>query len=608
VINAVEAQNDSTLVAFCFEDLAKRRGDIKQGDFGLGRVVIRVTLKALAQLRPEPLSAGVLAGVIEDRKLHLPEYIGVDGCCKFSQNFRMDTRAEIPSIINEFLARASEQPAHLALSVDGQSFSYAELLKKAEILAGNIPQDPSELIAVFAYRSPSAYAMVIAAHLVGRGYLPLNPQFPLERTQTMLELSESNTLIVAKECLPQLEDLLIRIKRPLRVVLADSSHAPWMKLMSRHQFIEVAAERALRSKPMRLSPSALAYVLFTSGSTGTPKGVMITHANLHAYVGNIRAMYAPSPADRFSQVHDFTFDPSAHDMFSAWSAGACLCVLPKASLMGPAKFIAENKITVWYSVPSVASLMLRMKMLGAGAFPDLRVSLFCGEPLPMTVAEAWQRAAPRSSVDNFYGPTEATVSCTTYRWDSARSPGECENGIVPIGKPFEKQKVCLVNEHLAAANPGELCLAGPQVSPGYWRDPARTAKSFTSFGGETWYRTGDLVEQRENGLYFLGRLDSQVKIRGYRVELQEIEHQLKVVSGSEDVAAVAWPVRNGAAEGVTAFLVAGERKLSAEELIAHCRKVLPEYMVPARVIYLEKLPLNANGKIDRKRLCEGLGA
>jgi len=282
--------------------------------------------------------------------------------------------------------------------------------------------------------------------------------------------------------------------------------------------------------------------------------------------------------------------------------------VPETSVMAPAKFIREHQLTMWFSVPSVIGVLARMRLLRPGRFPSLRYSLFCGEPLAASYAELWQEAAPHSIVENLYGPTETTIAISHYRWNQARSSKESVNGIVPIGWIFDGQRCSVTDAErktVPTEVPGELCLSGSQVTTGYWNDPRKTREQFIHLPGageRPWYRTGDMVRQDGNGcLYYLGRMDHQVKIRGYRVELQEIEAVLRRACGAEQIVSVAWPVENGSADGIVAF-VAGVSALDADRVLDYCSKFLPSYMVPRKIYLCDEMPLNANGKIDRPRL------
>jgi acyl-coenzyme A synthetase/AMP-(fatty) acid ligase len=275
--------------------------------------------------------------------------------------------------------------------------------------------------------------------------------------------------------------------------------------------------------------------------------------------------------------------------------------------MVPARYVAEAELTIWFSVPSTAVVLNRLRKLRPGAFPGLRLALFCGEALPAELAAAFAEAAPGAVVENLYGPTELTIACTLYRFDPERSPAECEQGLVPIGAPYPGMEVLVVDPSLREVAPGEtgeLLMSGPQRTLGYWQDPERTAAAFVVPPGhrETFYRTGDRV-RRPHGdgpLVYLGRTDHQVKIQGYRVELGEIESVLREVAGVDVAVALGWPETASGADGVVAFVAAGGGDAEAVRREAGAR--LPAYMAPREVRVVERFPLNANGKVDRKAL------
>jgi acyl-CoA synthetase (AMP-forming)/AMP-acid ligase II len=246
-------------------------------------------------------------------------------------------------------------------------------------------------------------------------------------------------------------------------------------------------------------------------------------------------------------------------------------------------------------------------MLKPGRFPSLRWSLFCGEALPAELAAAWAEAAPQSVVENLYGPTELTIACTLYRWDPQASPAESLAGLVPIGAPYPGMSTLIVDADLQEVEvgaDGELLLAGPQVTPGYWHDPEKTAAAFVVPPGrsELHYRTGDLVRRPPAGgpITYLGRVDHQVKINGYRVELGEIEAAIRDAAGVGEVVALGWPRTAGGAAGVTAFVAADDLDVAA--LRTSLARRLPDYMVPAAIHLLSEMPLNSNGKFDRPAL------
>ncbi|OLB29479.1 MAG: hypothetical protein DMG41_23575 [Acidobacteria bacterium] len=517
------------------------------------------------------------------------------------------------SLIRGFLESAERFPDRTALVVDGESLTYSSLRRLAGRIASAIAENGhtrSPLVAVWAHRSQTAYAGILGSLGAGKGYVPLNPKFPLERTCRMLALAGCTVLIVGRECLGQLSGLLGSADFPLTLILPEVFDlGEFLPSRPNHRFITAGQLPSGESfSSGEDSASASAYLLFTSGSTGVPKGVPINQGNVRSYVDYICRRYDVNEHDRFSQQFDLTFDLSAHDLFVCWERGACLYCVPEHSLMAPAKFIRDHQVTMWFSVPSVAGLLEKMRLLPPGCFPSLRCSLFCGEPLPAAYAASWQEAAPNSIVDNLYGPTEATIAITHYRWNSQKSPGECLNGIVPIGQMFEGQQFRITDsrgESVPIGEVGELCLSGSQVAAGYWNDPAKTRQQFVRLPGareRIWYRTGDLVQRDEAGnLCYLGRVDHQIKIRGYRVELQEIEAVLRHACGTEQVVSVPWPVNSGTAEGVVAF-VSGVKGFDQARILANCGDVLPDYMVPKKIYLLDELPLNSNQKIDRGEL------
>ena len=518
------------------------------------------------------------------------------------------------TLIEGFVRSVTRSPDRPALEVSGAVLTYRDVAGRAGTLARLLDDagDNGPLAGVFAYRSVAAYTGMLAALLSGRGYVPLNPNYPTHRNRFVVERSGITTLIVAAECEVALAEVLPGVETRLTIILADATDSSDLAhRFPAHRFVaagDLPGDLA-RVRMPETSSGALAYVLFTSGSTGQPKGVAIRQTSVIDYVRYITARLGLSETDRISQFSDMTFDLSVHDIWTCWEAGATLCVVPKEVMLGPARFIREHRITCWISVPSVAGMLAKLRMLKPGAFPNLRYTAFCGEPLPAALAQQWQAASPNGILENFYGPTEATVAITHFRWESGVSEARVVRGIVPIGWAFQGQRTAVVVND-APASPGvvgELLLGGSQVAAGYWGDPERTRERFVqlaALGDTRWYRTGDLAWADADGcLHFGGRIDSQVKVRGFRVELQDVEFAVRTAAGTEHVACVAWPVHHGSADGIVAFL--GERSVSDAEILSYCREHLPDYMIPRMVLTLESgLPLSANGKVDRRALQE----
>lgn len=467
------------------------------------------------------------------------------------------------------------------------------------------------LIGLLAHRSLTAFAGILGILRAGFGYVPLHPEYPAMRNSQILESSETEIFIVGSEGRQALDALLVGTSKSLTIILVEFDEAgQYASRYTEHRFVDFRigglGESLTRVKPV--GSDDIAYLLFTSGSTGLPKGVPVSHGNVRSYVEYITSRYDFNEQDRFSQMHDITFDISVHDLYVCWEAGACLCVAGATDKLLPVSYIRKKELTIWASVPSVASVIEHYGCLNPGAFPGIRFSFFCGEALSAPLAVQWQKAAENSRVVNLYGPTETTVAIGYYDWDSESSPASCLNGVVPIGWVFPTQSGRVVTERGEVADtnePGELCLSGSQVTKGYWKNPEMTASSYVRFPDAPdalWYRTGDLVRKDENGcMHYLGRIDHQVKILGNRVELGEIDAVIREAAATEWVATIPWPVEDGHAEGLVSFICKPETP-DEVSVVNFCRGKLPKYMIPSRVIFIDRMPQNANGKIDRLQL------
>ena len=509
-----------------------------------------------------------------------------------------------------FYNNARNHPERLALSVSQRNLTYGEFSELVERIAAWFQSRPGpdvKLVGILASRSLAAYAGLLGTSWAGAAYVPLNPDWPEQRLLSILQTTELDALVVDDRGLKLLSPQVLQ-KAPKDILapgISESIAGAAPKTM-------IAGFDALPPSdplqvPKALNEDDLAYVMFTSGTTGSPKGVMVSTGNVSAFISAMQELYPFGPGDRVSQTYDFTFDPSVMDMFTTWSCGASLHVVPAGQLMGPSRFIREHELTCWFSVPSTIAFMRNMKMLAPGAFPSVRYSIFCGEPLPASSAEVWQKAAPNSLVDNLYGPTEATVVCIGQRCTEPMVVTE-SRGTVAIGKPFGSNGAAIVGPDLNFLPPGEkgeLALCGKQVAQGYFKDSQKTAARFPIIGGKKWYLTGDFAYRDADGTFHhLGRTDNQVKVLGNRVELEDVEAHLREVCAVDSVAAVAWPITNALAEGIVAF-VAGSA-LPAAEIREKMQRRVPKYMVPTEVRFLPRLPVSVSGKTDRKALTEML--
>ena len=425
----------------------------------------------------------------------------------------------------------------------------------------------------------------------------------------MLHQSGCRAVVVDEESATQLSEILDGIDEPLLLVFPDLDDVTeFAKTWPVHTFLAAPSLDPIEvSEPYSVQTDAIAYLLFTSGSTGTPKGVMVSHHNVVTFVDVMVERYRITEDDRFSQMFDLNFDLSAFDMFVAWERGACVCCPSTKTLIKPGKFIQDSRLTVWFSVPSTGVFMRQFGMLRPDRYPTLRWSLFCGEPLPVDVARAWGDAAPNSTVENLYGPTELTIACMIYRWDPERSPDECERGLVPIGEPYPGMTAIVVDDELREVPPGgegQLLMTGQQLTLGYWRAPELTEAAFVVPPGQerVFYQTGDRVSKPLGTapVLFRGRLDHQIKILGVRIELGEVEAAVRQESGLDAVIAVGWPVTLRGADGIVVFI--GTLDVDVDELRRRLSRRLSEVMLPREIRLLSELPLNPNGKFDRKAL------
>jgi amino acid adenylation domain-containing protein len=521
--------------------------------------------------------------------------------------------AETAGLASGFLRSRDRFPDRPALEVEGTTLTYAELhgaaSRVAHALAGSPPADEAPVVAVFAARSRVAFMGVLGALLSGRGYVALNRTFPIDRTRYMLEHSGARAVVVDAAAAADLDALLDGVATPLLVLLPEQEDVaalqerwPLHTILGRDDLADADVPAPV------VEPDGTAYLIYTSGSTGTPKAVQVLHRNVRHYLDFITRHLGLTETDKVSQTFEMTFDVSVNDLFAPWECGACVCCPSRNVLLKPGKWIVESGLTVWYSVPSLGLLMKRLGMLRPDAYPALRLALFAGEALPRDLAQAWVEAAPNGRVENLYGPTEVTITCMYYPWDALRSPDECEQGVAPIGWANTGLDALVVDESLHEVEPGglgELLLAGPQVTAGYWNDPAKTEAAFVRVPGrdETFYRTGDRVRrpQGDAPMPYLGRVDRQVKINGYRVELGEIESALRDATGIGEVVALGWPrTETGGYSGAAAFLQAEE--LDVPSLQEKLRARLPEYMVPRLIVPIAEIPLGPSGKFDRNAL------
>ncbi|GGZ96009.1 D-alanine--poly(phosphoribitol) ligase [Arenicella chitinivorans] len=500
------------------------------------------------------------------------------------------------SVARDVLIKAlANYPQNAALSLGNSTYSYAELLVNLEdtITDALSACGHTGSLGVLADKSLNGYRAVAGALLSGQTYIPLNVKYPDARNLAILERSGTSLLVVDAAFEAVAARLNTQLGGVLDILVIDHDE---------HHTLTSVLHPAERDQRVSMDPrfDDLAYLLFTSGSTGEPKGVPVSNGNLLAYLDNICTVFEFREDDRFSQFFDFTFDLSVHDLMVCWQNGACLCPPTKAGMLMPLHFAKSAQLSVWFSVPSLA---LTAKDLLGDKFsefvlPSLRCSLFCGEALPQTLAQQWQKIASGPLI-NLYGPTEATIAFTAHEYSDA----DTDYSVVPIGKPFGTNQISLLDAAGNAQPQAELCLGGDQVFAGYWMRDDLTEKAFHQRANQTpWYRSGDVASLRDDAvLVYHGRADRQVQVGGFRVELQEVEHVLRNLTDRGELGVIAYPVSDiGEARGLIAF-VRGEA-LDTQAIRAACQQDLPTYMIPSDIVALDELPYNANGKLDYKQL------
>lgn len=488
-------------------------------------------------------------------------------------------------LFDMFEATAVRQPKSPAICIGGRSWTYAQLQNAAWAIAAALKAQSraqgSKIVALASSRDFAAYAGLLGILASGAAYVPFRLDWPLDRLASVFSAAKVSAAVygpAATHCLKGYLDQFEVKSQDLK-----------------NLGVEVASWCSDPAEDNKVGH--IQYVLFTTGSTGKPKSVAISGDNLAAFFQGMKSRFHFGPEDRFSQMSDLAFDVSVAEMFLCWSGGGCLFVPSLAGRLKPFDFIRDHQLTVWSSVPTVISNLRRLDSLSEGAFSSLRLSLFAGEALSYRLIEEWKGAAPNSDIVNLYGPTEATIFATSWTY----LPSSDSHPLAPIGKPLPGITAKVVGEDGGCSENGELWLAGPQVASEYGNEGEVTRLAFVSDNeGMSWYKTGDFVEKLPNGdLRYLGRLDGVVKCRGFRIDTNEIA---AVVAAITSYPTVVVPMFNADAtcECTVAFCEGADKVEYAVRFL--CAKELPSYMVPRRVLFLDEMPLNANGKSDRHAL------
>lgn len=475
-----------------------------------------------------------------------------------------------------------------AFVINGVSYSYAELINLSRQIYALIYDKEGTEVGLYVTDDIRTYASIIALWFQGKAYVPLNPNQPLERHKEVIESTRLDYVLSSDEEY-MLDELGVTCIYTNRIQVSDNSSRLEMK--------------------QKLVPDTnLAYILFTSGSTGKPKGVQITRGNLAAFIDSMDNIGLDiTEKDRCLQPFDLTFDFSVSSYVIPLAKGASIYTIPNKATKFTyiAELLEEHHLTVLQMVPSMIRNLL--PYIDEVDVSSVRYNILCGEALMGKVIKAWHQANPEMVSYNMYGPTEDTVFCTYYLIDKTNTDNLlAANDIVSIGKTFKNSGILLVgetNEVITTPNvEGELCLCGEQLTPGYWKNDKENAEKFFEKDGVRYYRTGDLCYYAEDrNLMYVSRKDFQVKINGFRVELGEIENRYATVSGGKY--SVVIPYLNEQGNTELAIVIEG-KEYDVKEHRKALANTLPAYEVPSSWLFMRSIPLNQNGKVDRKAIKE----
>jgi len=463
-------------------------------------------------------------------------------------------------------AQARSAPEHAAIIAQSTT-TYSQLEAQSNRLAQSLLTagiGPGCLVALCLERSSRFIVTALAAMKIGAAYLPLNPADPAERLRFILRDSGAALVICSAQTAPHFSDAQ-------KIILEDG--------------IPACDAGALEPPPLSPAPDDIAYVIYTSGSTGQPKGVEVTHRNLANLIAwHVRA-FAVDESTRATFLAGVAFDAAVWEIWPHLAAGAALLLPDETTRLSPARlrdWLVAERVTVSFAPTAIAEQLIAL------SWPEETSLRFL-----LTGADTLHRYPPPGlpfTFVNNYGPTECTVVATSGIVLPSTAPARPPS----IGAPIDHVRIHVLDEHLREAENGEICIGGAGVARGYRKRPDLTAQRFIILDGERVYRTGDLGRRLPNGeIEFLGRTDDQVKIRGHRIELGEVAAVLN------EQAAVQAAVVIARDEQLIAYIVGDANE---EQLRETVRQRLPEYMQPGAFVWMESLPLNANGKIDRAAL------
>jgi D-alanine--poly(phosphoribitol) ligase subunit 1 len=498
----------------------------------------------------------------------------------------------VTNLWNTFSAQVDTQPDAAALMFNNDIISFAELRALSLRCATTLTARgvlPGHVVALQLPKRPITYALLLGCLRLGVPYVFIDPKNPAQRTASIVERVRPRLLFTEEDTANPFGDVITLSKGDGQRWLTDSSGA-----------------QSLVSDATGTDP---AYVMFTSGSTGEPKGAVIPHQGVLSLMQWARELFYDSPAQRFTGINPLHFDNSVFDTYCGLLNGAALVPIETGEISNPAtwtKMARTAKATVMFAVPTLFLVLDQLGLLTPKSLPDVRKFVFGGEGYPIAKLRAFHsRFDGGAQLINVYGPTETSCICSSLLLTPAHLTAT-DGEFPPLGRMHRNFSHLVLNEDqrpVTAGERGELWIGGPCVGLGYYRNAEETAARFRQDPTQdsyraTFYRTGDLVRRDADGqLWFHGRVDNQVKIRGYRIELEEIDLAVEGIPEVSRAVAVFLPNDDGG-EIVVAF--AADRTVPKDEVLAQCTHKLPTYMRPAKVVQLDKLPHNANGKVDRR--------
>lgn len=458
---------------------------------------------------------------------------------------------------------------------------------------GDFPSLINKPIIVFMPKGILAYSELIGVLYSGNYYVPLDTKMPIARLKMIISLLESELALTSTELAEKLDEAEFKGKKIILDSIDDCNFSVNIPL-----------------KQNRVIDTDPAYVLFTSGSTGVPKGVVISHRAVIDYIEWQCGKLDFDETSVLGSQAPFYFDASMPDIFTPLTTGATLTIIPEHLFIFPPKLIEylnQKNVNTLIWVPSALVVLSTRNYFSKALIEKLRLVMFCGEVMPVKHLNIWRRYYPNTTFINLYGPTEAAYACTYYVVRDKLG----DDQTLPIGQACGNTAILLLDENgvLVTEGEGELCIRGSCLANGYFKNKEKTDEVFipdptNKYYSQTIYRSGDIVRYNSDGdLEYLGRKDFQIKHQGYRIELGEIEAAAYGIFQVKQCCAIYDEV----SQHIILFYVS-EPEISEKEIYLCLKERLPKYMLPSVIYRKNKLPLNANGKIDRlvlkKELCE----